>query len=136
VKLLLDEMLAPSIARELRDRGHDVEAVSGHPDREALSDRDIMGLARREQRAVVTNNVRDYRPLHIEAVVPGGPGHYGLILLPGNYRRTRGDTGRIIAALEIKLAEHPGDQDFANGETWLEIAVSVESVSISRRARI
>ncbi len=38
MKLLLDEMLAPAIARELQARGHDVEAVAGHPDREALSD--------------------------------------------------------------------------------------------------
>jgi hypothetical protein len=119
VKLLLDEMLAPTIARELRDRGHDVEAVSGHPDREALSDREIMGLARREQRAVVTNNLRDYRPLHHEAVVPGGPGHFGMIFIPGDYRRTKADTGRIIAALEVKLAEYPGDLNLANGETWL-----------------
>ena len=38
VKLLLDEMLSPAIARELRSRGHDVEPVAGNPDREALPD--------------------------------------------------------------------------------------------------
>jgi len=31
-------MLSPAIARELQARGHDVEAVAGHPDREALPD--------------------------------------------------------------------------------------------------
>jgi predicted nuclease of predicted toxin-antitoxin system len=46
VRLLLDEMLSPAIARELRDRGHDAEAVAGHPDREALSDPDVLALAR------------------------------------------------------------------------------------------
>jgi hypothetical protein len=119
VKLLLDEMLAPAIARELRARGHDVEAVSGNAEYEARTDREIMALARLEHRAVVTNNPRDYRPLHSESVVPGGPGHFGMIFMPGSHRRTRADTGRIISALERKLVEHPGDEDLASGETWL-----------------
>jgi predicted nuclease of predicted toxin-antitoxin system len=119
VKLLLDEMLTPAIARELRARGHDVEAVAGHPDREALSDPEVMAIARAEHRAVVTNNLRDYRPLHHEAIVPGGPGHFGMIFMPGGYRRTRADTGRIVAALGAKLALYPGERDLANGEAWL-----------------
>jgi hypothetical protein len=28
-------------------------------------------------------------------------------------------TGRIIAALEARLAAYPGDEDLANGECWL-----------------
>jgi hypothetical protein len=36
-----------------------------------------------------------------------------------NYRRTKGDTGRIISALEARLTEYPGDEDLANGECWL-----------------
>jgi hypothetical protein len=119
VKLLLDEMLSPVIAERLRDRGHDVEAISGHPQHAALSDRDVMDLARAERRAVVTNNVVDFRPLHHEAVAPGGSGHYGMVFMPGSYRRTKADIGRIVRALEAKLAEYPGDRDLANGETWL-----------------
>jgi hypothetical protein len=42
-----------------------------------------------------------------------------MIFMPGNYRRSRADTGRIIAALEAKLAEYPGKKDLANSETWL-----------------
>jgi len=119
VRLLLVEMLSPAIARELRARGHDVEAVARHPDRETLPDPEVLALARAEHRAVVTNNVRDYRPLHHEAIVPGGPGHYGMIFMPGSYRRTKADTGRIITALEAKLTLYPGDDDLANGEDWL-----------------
>ena len=119
MRLLLDEMLTPAIARELRARGHDVEAVAGHPDREALSDPEVMAVARAEHSAVVTNNLRDYRPLHHEVIVPGGPGHFGMIFMPGGYRRTRADTGRIVAALEAKLALHPGERDLANGEARL-----------------
>jgi len=39
--------------------------------------------------------------------------------MPGSYRSTKADTGRIIAALEAKLTEYPGDEDLANGECWL-----------------
>jgi len=119
VRLLLDEMLSPVIARELQARGHDAEAVAGHPDREALSDPEVLALARAQRRAVVTNNVRDFRPLHVEAVMPGGPGHYGMIFMAGNYRRTRSDTGRIIVALEAKIRQYPGDEALANAEDWL-----------------
>jgi predicted nuclease of predicted toxin-antitoxin system len=119
VKLLLDEMLSPAIARELRARGHDAEAVAGHPERKALSDPEVLALARAEHRAVVTNNLRDFRPLHHEAITPGGPGHYGMIFIPGNYRHTRNDTGKIITALELLLAQYPGDGDLTNGEAWL-----------------
>jgi hypothetical protein len=119
VKLLLDEMLSPAIARELRSRGHDVQPVAGNHDHEALSDPEVFALARAEHRALVTNNLRDFRPLHHEAITPGGTGHFGMIFIPGSYRRTRAGTGRIIAALEATLCQHPGETDLANGESWL-----------------
>jgi Domain of unknown function (DUF5615) len=112
-------MLTPDIARELCARGHDVEAVAGHPDWEGLSDSQLMAVARTERRAIVTNNLRDYRPLHSEAITPGGHGHFGMILMPGSYRRTQADTGRIIAALEAKLVRYPGEKELSHGEAWL-----------------
>lgn len=119
LKLLLDEMLSPVIAEQLRANGYDVESVAGHPLREALSDREVLDLARSEQRAVVTNNLVDFRPLHHEAIVPGGPGHFGMVFLPGSYRRTKADVGRIVVALQAKLEEYPGENDLVDGETWL-----------------
>jgi predicted nuclease of predicted toxin-antitoxin system len=119
VRLLLDEMLSPVIARELSVRGHDVQAVAGHPEREARCDPDVPALARTERRALVTSNIRDFRPLHVEAVLPGGPGHYGMIFMPGIYRRTKNDIDRIVAALEAKLGQYPGEGDLVNAEAWL-----------------
>ena len=119
MRLLLGEMLSPAIARELRDWGHDVQAVAEHPDRAALPDPEVMILARAERRTIVTNNVRDFRPLHAEAVTPGGPGHFGMIFMSGNYKRTKNDIGRIVAGLEAKLVQYPGDEDLANAEDWL-----------------
>jgi len=119
VRLLLDEMLSPAIARELRERRHDVRAVAEHSGWAALSDPEMMALARIERRAIVTSNLRDCRPMHADAITPGGPGHFGMVFMPGSYRRTKADTGRIISALEAKLTEYPGDDDLANGECWL-----------------
>jgi hypothetical protein len=118
VRLLLDEMLSPRIAQQLRDRGHDVQSVAASEHAE-LDDADVLALAREQQRAVVTNNVRDFRPLHVSAVQPGGPGHYGVIFMSGSFRRTSADVGRIVAALEAKLTAFPGLEDLANAEDWL-----------------
>jgi hypothetical protein len=65
------------------------------------------------------SRVIDQYTLHADAITPGGPGHFGMIFMPGSYRRTKEDTGHIIAALEAKLTEYPGDEDLANGECWL-----------------
>ena len=119
MRLLLDEMLSPEIALQLRHKGNDVEAVKEHVAWSALSDVDVMNLARRERRAVVTNNLIDFRPLHHEAITPGGEGHYGMVFMPGDYRRTKADIGRIVRALERKLAEFPEDDSLASAETWL-----------------
>jgi predicted nuclease of predicted toxin-antitoxin system len=119
VRLLLDEMLSPVIAEQLRRHGHDAEAVKGRPLREGLSDREVMDLARLEHRAVVTNKLVDFRALHHEAIAPGGPGHCGMVFMPGDYRRTKADIGRIVTALRAKLDEYPGENDLVDGETWL-----------------
>jgi Domain of unknown function (DUF5615) len=119
LKLLVDEMFSPAIAHALRARGHDVEAIKEHQDWTGLTDREVIVLARREQRAIVTNNLRDFRPLHAELVAPGGAGHAGFVFVPTTYRHTKADVGRLVAALEALLAEYPGEQDLASGETWL-----------------
>lgn len=119
MRLLLDEMLSPAIARELRARGHDVEAIQEHPEWHSLDDRSVVALARAERRALVSDNLVDMRPLHYEAIAPGGPGDHGMIFIPGGRPRTRADTGRLVASLERKLLAHPGEDDLASGEDWL-----------------
>jgi len=79
----------------------------------------VMDLARAEQLAVVTNNLSDFRPLHNDAIAPSGLGHWGMVFVPDNYRRTRHDTGRIVEALEAKLADLPDDDSLVNREAWL-----------------
>ncbi len=112
-------MFAPAIAQALRVRGHDVEAIKEHQGWVGLPDRDVIALARREQRAIVTTNLRDFRALHAELITAGGMGHTGFVFVPTMYRLTRADVGRVVTALEAKLAEYSGEQDLANAETWI-----------------
>lgn len=119
MKLLLDEMLSPEIAHQLKSKGHDVEAIKAHPEWRSLSDPDVMDVARQENRAVVTDNLLDFRPLHHDAIGPDGDGHYGMVFMPSGYRRSKADTGRIVNALEQKLSEFPAEGSLANAETWL-----------------
>ena len=116
MKLLLDEMFSPLVAAELRARGHDAVAIEEHDEWQSLSDPEVIALARTEQRAVVTANLRDFRPLHAQLVAPGGDGHAGMVFVPTSVRLTKAATGRIV---EVPLAQYPGDADLANGETWI-----------------
>jgi Domain of unknown function (DUF5615) len=116
---MLDEMFSPLVAAELRARGHDAVAIAEREEWQSLSDPDVVALARAEQRAVVTANLRDFRPLHAELVAAGGEGHTGIVFVTASFRLTREATGRIVDALEVRLAEYPGDGDLTNGETWI-----------------
>ena len=118
MRLLVDEMLAPAIARELCARGHDVVAIKEHAEWVGRSDVEVMAFAREQRRALVTNNLRDFRPLHAAALAEG-EGHFGMVFVPSAYRRTRADVGRLVAALETQLAAYPDEEDLTDGETWL-----------------
>lgn len=79
MKLLLDEMISWRIAAELRERGHDVVAVKrDRPELERQPDGTVVEAAAAEQRAVVTNNVRDFLVAY-ERVLARGETHSGVI---------------------------------------------------------
>lgn len=114
MKLLLDEMYPSLIARELRARGHDVVSVHESPG-SGTSDEQVLDYARTEERALVTENVRDYRPL-AEALLVAGDHHAGLVFTTEK-RWPRSDPGALITALDGLLAstsEQPVDV-----EVWL-----------------
>lgn len=119
MRLLLGEMLSPLIAAILRDRGHDVIAIKDDPLLVGLDDAEVLAVARESGRALVTDNLVDFRALHHAALQPGGPGHCGMVFIPGGYARTRSDVGRIADALEALLRAHPGDDDLRDTEAWV-----------------
>lgn len=110
MRLLLDEMYAPAIAVELRARGHDV--LSAHegagPGLVGGDDSHVLAFARREARALVTENVRDFRPLE-SALLADGAHHAGLVYT-SNLQFPRADpatTGRLVRALDALLTAAP-----------------------------
>ena len=73
-RLLLDEMFSPAIAAELRALGHDVIAVADRPDLRSKSDEEIFAWASAEKRWLLTENVKDLRPVMLRALPAGAPG--------------------------------------------------------------
>ena len=116
MKALLDEQLSNEIARVLRGRGLDVEAVCERSDLVEASDEYVCEVAAREQRAVVTNDIKDFRPI-AAARLADGRGHAGLILLPARSRRDRSSTGILAEAVERVMRAHPAG--IPDAEHWI-----------------
>lgn len=79
VRLPLDEHFSPEIARQLRARGHDVIAVKEHPELIGRADRLHFASMPEERRAIVTQDLGDFRPLFGETIRAGGK-TYGLAI--------------------------------------------------------
>ncbi len=116
MKALLDEQLSPLIADLLGERGFDVVAVAARRDLVGRSDRAILEAASSEDRAVVTNNIKDFRPLAAERLARGLT-HPGLILLPSSRTRTRAAIGVLADRIEAVLRERP--DGLTSSERWI-----------------
>jgi len=98
------------------ERGRASAAAGERDDLAGRSDRSILEAASSEQRAVVTNNIKGFRPLASEWLAQGRI-HGGLIFLPSSRTRTRSAVPALVAAIEGVLREHP---DGLNGcERWI-----------------
>jgi len=93
-RFLLDEMFSPAIAAELCERGHDVIAVADRPALRAKADEEIFAWASAERRWLLTENVKDFRPIMLRAL-PGGPSGCGLLFTSSrSFPRSRKNPGR------------------------------------------
>ena len=100
MKLLLDEMFSPSIARQLRDRGHDVVAVKERAELVGRSDRELVRGMAGERRAIVTTDADDFGEIAVRFAAAGDE-HYGMLftsdrILP----RNKASIPLIVDALE------------------------------------
>lgn len=116
MKALLDEQLSPQIAVLLRQAGHDVVGAAGRDDLVGRRDRLILEVASRERRAVVTNNIKDFRPLAAECLAQGRT-HGGLILVPSSRTRTHAAVSTLAGAIERVLRDHPNG--LSGSERWI-----------------
>lgn len=110
MKLLLNEMISWRIAAELRSKGHDVVAIKrDRPQLEARVDPTVLEAAASEQRAVVTNNVRDYHSAH-NRVRARGDDHYGVIYTyDDTLPRNRSSFPLWVSTLAALLDARPAD---------------------------
>jgi len=120
VKLLLDEMISPKIARQLRKGEFDVQAIKAdRPDLEAVSDREIVRRIATERRALVTNDALDFQPIHSQ-MLAAGEEHYGLIFTSDSTMpRNKRSIPLWVRTLEKVLKDHPADEGLKNRVRYL-----------------
>ena len=98
-RLLLDEMIGPSVARALREHGLDVIAVAESPELRSLPDEVLLEHAHSEERVLVTRDVVDFSRLR-QQWSAGGRQHPGLIMVPEQtFPQNRNLVGSLVAAL-------------------------------------
>jgi predicted nuclease of predicted toxin-antitoxin system len=103
MKLLLDEMFGPTIAEQLRGRGHDVASVHDPEYRtlEGAPDDQIWAVAIADDRALVSENVRDFRRIEADALARAQP--IARLIFTTDRQFPRGDpgtVGRLVVALD------------------------------------
>jgi hypothetical protein len=116
VGLLLDEMFSPAIAAELSKLGHDVIAVADRPDLRSKSDEEIFAWASTEKRWLLTENVKDFRPIMLRAL-QAGLGCGLLFTSSRTFPRSRKNSGSLIRALDAWLTAGPPASPVT--ESWL-----------------
>ncbi len=115
MRLLLDEMISPRIARELREQGHDVQAIKkDRPDLTSRGDREIVLHMASERRAIVTNDIADFQAIH-DRLLAAGEEHAGMVFtFDATMPRNKDATGQWVQTLAQLLAEHAGDDALRN----------------------
>jgi len=106
VKLLIDEMFSVEVAERLRARGRDVVSVHDpqFSNLEGAPDGDVFAAAASTGRALVTENVPDFRRLEAAALAAGEPAP--TLIFTTNRQFPRGNPrtlGRLVAALDALL---------------------------------
>ena len=122
MRLLLDEMIAATVAAQLRARGHGVVAVQdlklGHL--RGVDGCVLLDHAAGDRRAVVTDNIPDFVRCHQRRVDRDKP-HFGLLLFTNDtFPRHRHDAfvGQLLAALANQMLAHADDND-SSWVRWL-----------------
>ena len=116
-RLVLDEMFSPIIAAQLRALGHDVIAVADRPDLRSKSDEEVFAWASAEKRWLLTENVKDFRPIMLRALQAGPPGCGLLFTSSRAFPRSRKNPGSLIKALHVWLISGPPAPPVT--ESWL-----------------
>jgi hypothetical protein len=110
MRLLLDEMYAPTVAEQLRTRGRDVASVHDPEYRtlEGEPDEEVWAAAVGADRVLVTENVQDFRRIETDALARAQTA--ARLIFTTDRQFPRGDPatiGRLVTALDALLAAEP-----------------------------
>ncbi len=115
MRVLLDAHVSGRrIGRALRRMGHDVLSLDSDEALSRLPDGEVLELAERDHRTVVTHNVGDFAHL-VREWAEAGRGHAGVVLVPDSRIRP----GRLLARLEEVFAAHPDQNDWVDRVAFL-----------------
>ena len=103
-------MYPAGVAEQLRAHGHDAVSVHdpNHRRLEGPSDDEIFAVALAEERALVTENVPDFRRLETEALARGAV--HAVLVYTSNRQFPRGrpgTTGYLVEALHALFTDRP-----------------------------
>lgn len=116
MRLLLDADLSPArIGAALAAHGHDVVTLADDPVLRTLPDAEVLALAAREQRILVTRNSRHFVPI-LRRWAEAGLHHSGCILI---FSMRNHDFGRIIEGISGLMARHPDARE------WEDLALTL-----------
>ena len=116
-RLLLDEMFSPTVAAALRERQHDVIAVAERLDLRAMTDDEVFAWAIAGNRWILTENVKDFRPILLRAMQTEGTITGVLFTSNRSFPRSRQNPGPLIEALDQWLETGPPAAPLT--EDWL-----------------
>lgn len=119
VRLLLDEHYSPAIAKQLRERGHDVTSVQEEAELRGLGDRDVWNQAVSERRVLLTENVAHFMPI-VRETASEGERHFGVIFTsPHSLPRDARTSGVYVERLDGFLRARPADDALVDQVHWL-----------------
>ena len=106
MKLLIDEMYSPALARALRDRGHDAVSVHDESYRHLQGEPDdvIFAAAIEARRTILTENVGDFIRIQSIALARGCPAPPMILTGDRQFPRAHPTTlGHLVRAIELLL---------------------------------
>lgn len=112
-------MLDPQIAEQLRRAGFDVTAIQELPALLGIPDRAVLQYATGEGYSLVTDNARDFIPLHHQ-LMADGEHHHGILLAAASaLSRSKRTIGLWVSVLKRYLTAQPDGPDLTDRIGWL-----------------
>ena len=116
-RLVMDEMFSPTIAALLRDQGDDVIAVAERGELRAMNDEEVFAWATSQGRWLLTENVKDFRPVLLRALEADTPVTGILFTSSRSFPRSRKNPGPLIQAIHAWMVSGPPQPPLT--EDWL-----------------